>query len=128
MSQEKQAKMKEIDEASGSRTLALDPEGYFVIFKDEEHDLIRAAHYTAVIDEHGIALDPETGLAIEPMAKISREPTRIYSGRTAQEICVQIFEHTHPCPVTDLAHAAYLGREFARVERAIVDEAEYIQE
>jgi dihydropteroate synthase len=41
---------------------------------------------------------------------------------------VKIFEETQPPPVTQLNHAAYLGREFVRAEMALVKGQEYVQD
>jgi dihydropteroate synthase len=52
----------------------------------------------------------------------------VFSGRTAKELCVKIFEETQPCPVTFLDHAAYLGREFVLAEVALVTGKDYVQD
>jgi dihydropteroate synthase len=59
---------------------------------------------------------------------MERIPTHIFSGRTAKELCVQLFEKTKPCPVTYLDHASYLGREFQRAEIALFNGQDYIQD
>jgi dihydropteroate synthase len=65
---------------------------------------------------------------IPAKGKVERTHTTVFSGRTAKELCVKIFEQTQPCPVTFLDHAAYLGREFLRAEVALVTGQEYIQD
>lgn len=52
----------------------------------------------------------------------------LFTGRTAKELCVEIFEKTQPCPVTLFDHAAYLGREAQRAELALLQQQEYIQD
>lgn len=117
-----------IDDQLSQRHIDLDPSGYFIIYLDREAKLIYAKHFTNVIDEHGLAVDPETGKVIPAKGKVQRTHTTVFSGRTAKELCVKIFEETQPCPVSFLDHAAYLGREFVRAEVALVTGQEYIQD
>ncbi|WP_341530629.1 DUF4346 domain-containing protein [Nostoc sp. UHCC 0302] len=117
-----------IDDKLSGRHINLDPKGYFIIYLDREAKLIYAKHFTNVIDERGLAVDPETGKVIPARGKVERTHTTVFSGRTAKELCVKIFEETQPCPVTQLDHAAYLGREFVRAEVALVTGQEYVQD
>lgn len=117
-----------IDDQLSQRDIKLDPAGYFIIYLDREAGLICAKHYTNVIDERGLAVDPETGKVIPAKGKVERSQTTLYTGRTAKEICVKILEETQPCPVSYLDHAAYLGREFVRAELALITGQEYIQD
>lgn len=117
-----------IDDKLSKRYIDLDPEGYFIIYLDREAGLICAKHFTNVINERGLAVDPETGKPIPVRGKVERTHTRVFSGRTAKELCVQLFEQTQPCPLTRLDHAAYLGREFVRAEIALVNGQEYVQD
>lgn len=117
-----------IDNKLSGRHIDLDPGGYFIIYLDKEAKLIYAKHFTNVIDERGLAVDPNTGKVIPARGKVERTHTTVFSGRTAKELCVKVFEETQPCPVTQLDHAAYLGREFVRAEVALVTGQEYIQD
>ncbi|MBK1989374.1 DUF4346 domain-containing protein [Sphaerospermopsis aphanizomenoides BCCUSP55] len=117
-----------IDDKLSQRHIDLDPSGYFIIYLDRNEQLIYAKHFTNVIDERGLAVDPETGQVIPARGKVERTNTTVFSGRTAKELCVKIFEETQPCPVSLLDHAAYLGREFARAEGALVTGKEYVQD
>ncbi len=117
-----------IDEALSNRAIALDPGGYFIIYVDRKEQRIYAQHFTNVIDERGLACDPETGLPLPCNKKVERIPSRVFSGRTAKEVCVEIFERTTPCLVTMLDHAAYLGRELQKAEAALFSEQEYVQD
>ncbi|MUG95244.1 DUF4346 domain-containing protein [Scytonema sp. UIC 10036] len=117
-----------IDEKLSQRHIDLDPGGYFIIYLNREEGLICAKHYTNVIDDRGLAVDPETGQVIPARGKVERTHTTVFSGRTAKELCIRIFEETQPCPVTQLDHAAYLGREFIRAEIALVTGQEYVQD
>jgi len=118
-----------IDDKLSKRFIDLDPGGYFIIYLDRrEGGLICAKHFTNAIDERGLAVDPETGKPIPVRGKVERTPTMVFSGRTAKELCVQIFEQNQPSLVTRLDHAAYLGREFVRAEIALVNGLEYVQD
>lgn len=119
---------KTIDEELSQRNLALDPGGYFVIYLDREARLICAKHFTNLINEQGLAVNPETGEVIPARGKVERTHQILFTGRTAKELCVKLFEETHPCPVTQLNHAAYLGREFVRAELALASGQDYIQD
>jgi dihydropteroate synthase len=117
-----------IDSELSHRQIDLDPQGYFIIYVDREAGLVCAKHYTNVIDDRGLAVDPETGKVIPAKGKVNRTNTTLFTGRTAKELCVKLFEQTQPCPVGMLDHAAYLGREFIRAEIALRSGAEYIQD
>ncbi|MDB9538866.1 DUF4346 domain-containing protein [Anabaenopsis tanganyikae CS-531] len=117
-----------IDNKLSQRYIELDPSGYFIIYLDRSAGLIYAKHFTNVINDQGLAVDPETGKVIPAKGKVERTHTTVFSGRTAKELCVNIFEATHPCPVTKLDHASYLGREFLRAEVALVTGKEYLQD
>jgi dihydropteroate synthase len=117
-----------IDDKLSKRHIELDPSGYFIIYLDREAGLICAKHFTNVIDDRGLAVDPETGKVIPAKGKVERTHTTLFTGRTAKELCVSIFEQTQPCPVKMLDHAAYLGREFVRAENALISGQEYVQD
>ena len=117
-----------IDQQFSRRHIDLDPSGYFIIYLDREASLICAKHFTNVINERGLAVDPETGKPIPVRGRVSRTPSRVFHGRTAKELCIKIFEEDQPCLVTKLDHAAYLGREFMRAEVALDTEQEYVQD
>ncbi|WP_309743238.1 MULTISPECIES: DUF4346 domain-containing protein [unclassified Chamaesiphon] len=117
-----------IDRELSNRQIDLDPDGYFIIYIDREHGTICAKHYTNVIDDRGLAVDPETGKVIPAKGSVPRSSTTLFTGRTAKELCVKVLEQTQPCPVGMLDHAAYLGREFVRAEIALISGAEYIQD
>ena len=120
--------LKAIDDKLSQRYIDLDPAGYFIIYIDREEGLIFAKHFSNIIDERGLAVDPETGKVIPAKGKVERTHTTVYSGRTAKELSVKIFEETQPCPITMFDHAAYLGREFVRAETALATGQEYVQD
>ena len=117
-----------IDHKLSQRHIDLDPNGYFIIYIDKNERLIYAKHFTNIINERGLAVDPETGKVIPVRGKVERTHTTVFSGRTAKELCIKIFEATPDCTVTFLDHAAYLGREFVRAELALVCGKDYIQD
>ncbi len=117
-----------IDNKLSQRHIDLDPNGYFIIYLDREAGLICAKHFTNIINERGLAVDPETGKPIPVRGKVERTHTKVFSGRTAKELCVQIFEKNQLSIVSRLDHAAYLGREFVRAEIALVTDQEYVQD
>jgi dihydropteroate synthase len=117
-----------IDHKLSQRHIDLDASGYFIIYLDREAGLISAKHFTNVIDEQGLAVDPETGKVIPARGKVQRTHTTLFTGRTAKELCIKIFEETQPCPVSLFDHAAYLGREFVRAEVALLTGQEYVQD
>jgi dihydropteroate synthase len=117
-----------IDDKLSKRYIDLDPSGYFIIYLDPDSGLICAKHFTNVINERGLAVDPETGKPIPVRGKVERSHTTIFSGRTAKELCIKIFEENQPSLVTRLDHAAYLGREFVRAEIALVTGVDYVQD
>lgn len=117
-----------IDDKLSQRHIDLDPNGYFLIYIDTDNRLICAKHFTNVINERGLAVNPETGEVIPARGKVERTHTELFTGRTAKELSVKLFEETKPCPVTMFDHAAYLGREFMRAEMALVKGDEYIQD
>lgn len=117
-----------IDDKLSQRFIDLDPSGYFVIYLNREEQLICAKHYTNIIDDRGLALDPETGKPIPAKGKVNRGYDILFTARTAKEICIKILEEQKPSLVTMLDHAAYLGREFVRAEIALISGADYIQD
>lgn len=120
--------LAEIDDKLSKRHIDLDPGGYFIIYLDLEARLICAKHFTNVIDDRGLAVDPDTGKPIPVRGKVERTASSLFTGRTAKELCIAIFEQNQPCVVTLLDHAAYLGREFVRAEIALINGSQYVQD
>ncbi|MGB3491366.1 MAG: DUF4346 domain-containing protein [Elainellaceae cyanobacterium] len=120
--------MTALDHELSNRDIELDPAGYFLIYLDSDRHLICAAHYSNNINDQGEAIDPETGEPIPCDRPSQRQPTKIYTGRTAKEIGIAITETANPCPLTRFEHALYLGREFVRAEIALLTDQPYLQD
>jgi len=66
-----------IDHQLSKRPITLDPAGYFIIYLDREAGLICAKHYSNIINEKGLAVDPETPITMfDHAAYLGREFTR----------------------------------------------------
>lgn len=118
-----------IDNKLSKRYIDLDPDGYFLIYVDRDAGLLCAKHFTNSINEKGLACDPETGKPLPVRGKTIRKEAQVFTGRTAKELCIKIFEDkNNPCPISYLDHAAYLGREFVRAEMALINCTEYVQD
>lgn len=118
-----------LDNDFSNRHIDLDPAGYFLIKLDRDQGLIIAQHFTNIINDRGIACDPETGKPLPCNGGPQRQSSHTYTGRTAKELCIALFEHPqNPAPLSRLDHAAYLGREFQRAEVALYGNEEYIQD
>ncbi len=117
-----------INHKLSARFIALDPDGYFIIYLDRDADLICAKHFTNTINEKGLAVDPATGKPFPTCGKVEREPTAVFKAKTAKELCIQLFEATETCLVSKFDHAAYLGREFMKAEMALANGQDYIQD
>ena len=121
--------IKKIDDELSKRPIALDPSGYFIIYIDRQQQLICAKHYTNIINERGLAVDPDTGEVIACGGKsVQRTTETVFAARTAKELCVKVIEEPNPSLITMFDHAAYLGREFTRAESALLTGEEYIQD
>lgn len=117
-----------LDKEFSNRYIELDPAGYFIIYLDQENGLICVKHYTNSINEIGLAVDPETGEVIPCKGKVERIATTLFTGRTAKEVCIKMFEEANPILLTMFDHAAYIGRELMRAEYALFSGENYIQD
>jgi hypothetical protein len=80
--------LRAIDDKLSKRDINLDPGGYFIIYLDREARLICAKHFTNVIDERGLAIDPETGKVI-PAKGQSRTDSKhlVYRQNRKRTLC-----------------------------------------
>ncbi len=124
-----------IDDELSKRDLALDPLGYFIIKLDRAADppVIQADYYSNTINEQGLACDEEGEvIGCGSGSKKVLRPLRIFSGRTAKEVSVEILESQGvgvPCEYcSHLEHANYLGRELQKAEFCLTTGATYVQD
>ena len=117
-----------LDDKLSKRQIELDPEGYFLIKVDYlTHDLI-LEHYLNNIDNKGRAIDPESGKPIGCKTKLSTQPNKIFKGKSAKALGIEISEGLGPFPLSRLDHAIYIGRELQRAEQCLRTGKRYIQD
>lgn len=124
-----------IDGDLSKRDLALDPLGYFIIKLDRDADppMIQADYYSNTINEKGLACDDEGEvIGCGSGSKKFLRPLRVFRGRTAKEVSVEILESQGvgvPCEYcSHLEHANYLGRELQKAEFCMSTGATYVQD
>ena len=120
--------IRRLDEQLSQRFISLDPNGYFIIKIDESSKELVAEHYTNNIDKLGRAIDPETGKPLDCNGERKRRPIKVYRGRSAKEVGIQLTEGEGPFPLCELDHALYLGRELQRAESCLLNSKHYIQD
>ena len=117
-----------LDDKLSKREIKLDPKGYFLIkIEPLTNDLI-VEHYMNNIDRKGRAVDPETGKPISCSTKSSYQPSKIFRGKSAKEVGIQISEGEGPFHLSRLDHAIYLGRELQRAEQCLKTGEAYVQD
>ena len=120
--------IKLLDDKLSKRQIELDPQGYFLIKVDYlTHDLI-LEHYLNNIDNKGRAIDPESGKPIGCKTKLSTQPNKIFKGKSAKALGIEISEGVGPFPLSRLDHAIYIGRELQRAEQCLKTGKRYIQD
>lgn len=128
LNSDRQQQAQTLDEALSNRFIALDPAGYFLIKIDREAGELVAEHFGNGINDKGLATDPDTGEVIACRGAGPRTPDAVYRGRTAKELGIALTEGEGPHPVSRLDHALYLGREFQKAERCLIDGSDYVQD
>ena len=121
-------KISQLDNQLSNRFIALDPSGYFLIKIDWHKQEIIAELYGNDIDDDGRAIDEETGELLPCNNNQKRNPKKVYRGRSAKEIGIKLTEGDKPYPLSKLDHALYLGREFQRAERCLIEKIDFIQD
>ena len=120
--------IKRLDDKLSKRQIELDPKGYFLIkIETQTNDLI-LEHYLNNIDQKGRAIDKESGELISCNTKNRNQPSKIYRGKSAKQVGIQISEGPGPFPISCLDHAIYIGRELQRAEQCMKTGKEYIQD
>jgi len=113
------AEAQALDRELSNRFIELDSSGYFLIYLDRSQGLICADLYSNTINTEGVACDPQTGEPLPCGGDVQRRPLLKFRGRTAKELCIELFEKPERAVISCLDHAAYLGREFVRAEVAL---------
>ena len=120
--------IQRLDDKLSKRKIELDPKGYFLIkIETQTNDLI-LEHYLNNIDQKGRAIDTESGELISCNTKNRNQPSKIYRGKSAKQVGIQISEGPGPFPISCLDHAIYIGRELQRAEQCMKTGKEYIQD
>lgn len=117
-----------LDKKLSQRFIELDTKGYFLIKLDLASSEIIMEQYSNDIDNLGRAINPETGKPLNCQDGIKRQPLKIYRGKSAKDLGVQITEGKGPIPVSKIDHALYLGRELQKAEECLKNNSPYIQD
>ena len=117
-----------LDDKLSKREIKLDPKGYFLIKIEPLTNELILEYYLNNIDNKGRAIDPETGKPISCKTKSSNQPIKIFRGKSAKELGIQISEGNGPLPISRLDHAMYIGRELQRAEQCLRAGELYIQD
>ena len=117
-----------LDSKLSKRQIELDPNGYFLIKIDPLTNELILEHYLNNIDNKGRAIDPESGEPIGCKTKRSNQPNKIFKGKSAKDVGIQISEGQTPFPISRLDHAIYIGRELQRAEQCLKTGKQYIQD
>ena len=120
--------IKLLDDNLSRRQIKLDPNGYFLVKIDFLLKELILEHYLNDIDNKGRAIDPESGEPIGCNTKSKNQPNKIFKGKTAKQVGIQISEGLGPFPISRLDHAIYIGRELQRAEECLKKGVEYIQD
>ena len=120
--------IKLLDDKLSKRQIELDPTGYFLIRIEPSTNELILEHYLNNIDQKGRAIDPESGEPISCKTKSRNLPSKIYRGKSAKQVGIQISEGHGPFPLSCLDHAIYIGRELQRAEQCLITGEEYIQD
>lgn len=120
--------LQALDDQLSKRFIALDPAGYVLIRVDADAMELIVEHYRNDVDAKGRATDPDTGEVLGCRGGASRSPERIYRGKTAKQLGMQLSEGEGPLPISKLDHALYLGRELQKAEHAMLQGVTYTQD
>ncbi len=117
-----------LDEKLSQRFISLDPSGYFLIKLDLTAKELIVEHYANDIDSDGRATDKETGKPIGCKEEQKRTPTRVFRGKSAKDVGIQLTEGNGPYLLSKIDHALYLGRELQKAQYCLVHTKQYIQD
>ena len=120
--------IKLLDDKLSKRKIELDPKGYFLIKIEPISNELILEYYLNDIDQKGRAIDPESGDPISCKTKSRNQPSKIYRGKSAKQLGIQISEGRGPFPISHIDHAIYIGRELQRAEQCLISGKQYIQD
>ncbi|MCU1353345.1 MAG: hypothetical protein JWM05_2554 [Acidimicrobiales bacterium] len=117
----------ENDNVLSNREIVLDPAGFLVIGVDEEEQDLVVRWFRAVVDERGFVCDPATGNRVPAKGPVPFAASVEYREKTAKSVCCAMFEDEES-ELTQLGHAAYLGRELVFAEMCLRGQGPYQQD
>tara|TARA_Y100001968_G_scaffold25135_1_gene19681 strand:- start:728 stop:1129 length:402 start_codon:yes stop_codon:yes gene_type:complete len=120
--------IKLLDDKLSKRQIDLDPKGYFILKIDFSSNELILEHYLNNIDKNGRAIDPESGEPIGCKTKSRNKPNKIFRGKSAKHLGIQISEGLNPYPISRLDHAIYIGRELQKAEHCLKTGIQYEQD
>ena len=120
--------IKLLDDKLSKRQIELDPKGYFLVKIDFLSNELILEHYLNNIDQKGRAIDPESGEPIGCKTKSVNKPNKIFRGKSAKQVGIQISEGLTQLPISRLDHAIYIGRELQRAEHCLKTGMQYVQD
>ena len=120
--------IKFLDDKLSKRQIELDPKGYFLVKIDFLSNELILEHYLNNIDQKGRAIDPESGEPIGCKTKSVNKPNKIFRGKSAKQVGIQISEGLTQLPISRLDHAIYIGRELQRAEHSLKTGIQYVQD
>ncbi|KAL7491498.1 hypothetical protein ACHAWT_000829 [Skeletonema menzelii] len=128
MSQDDRDDARLLDTFLSSRSLQMDPKGYFMVKLDENR--IVASFYSCIVNDQGEICDLQGNKIKCCNGGSRREPMKVWKGRTAKELTTAIFEEWEDAPKLDfsIGHAAYIGREVQRAEHCLYSNIPYQQD
>lgn len=117
-----------LDKFLSARKLPMDAKGYFMISVDHSAPAIVVKFYSCIVNDKGEVCDLE-GNKIPCHGANRAEPMKVWTGRTAKEVTVKIFERwEHAADIVSVGHAAYIGREVQRAEHCLYSGKFYQQD
>jgi adenosylcobinamide kinase/adenosylcobinamide-phosphate guanylyltransferase len=116
-----------LDKYLSSRSIEMDDKGY-MIFKIADKRII-ASFYSCILNDKGEVCDLNRVKIKCCDGKNTREPMKEWSARTAKELCAMMLEEWEDAEkIFSIGHAAYIGREAMKAEKALYANGFYQQD
>lgn len=118
-----------LDKFLSTRGCEMEAHGYFIMKLDRLKGVIVAQFYSSMKNDKGEVCDLD-GKKIPCCSKNTRpEPYKVFEGRTAKELTVDIFEKWDQVNnlIKSLGHVSYIGREAQRAEHCLHSGKHYQQ-